>query len=119
MAIIAYMVRNKSCYLGPSHSDTKSYQNLLVDVYGGEDGNYDGANLGNIPLLNTFSYMRTGRFLYTSGKIENAGAYGFYLESEANSDKKFESFVSKTDYLSPQNTHYAKGNGFSLRCLVR
>ena len=103
------------------YSGTKSYQNLLVDAYGGTD--YDkipsASNISSIASLSPFSIVVSGDYAYYHGGIYNqlTGKYLWTQQASSYGDQAYYLDVAQ-NYLRPQTPYY-KGYGFSIRCLVR
>ena len=102
----------------PTYDGTKSYQNLLVEVYGGTDGYLLDSNLDVIIQNNPISFIRSGRYYYGSGSIVDRSNESFYWGLIPVSDTYARYLYFYSTYLNPQSSNY-KGNGFSFRCLVR
>ena len=104
----------------PTYNGTKSYQNLLVEVYGKQTSDSLGffdradAQVHFSPI-----YMgREGEYSYISGKATNRGTDGTLWQSTSHSASNAKDLVFHSTFLG---TLYAsdKGRGYSLRCLVR
>ena len=107
----------------PTYSGTKSYQNLLGEVYGITsenrdwqiwNGSYMGTTLQGIPI----SFILNGIYSHDTGSINNLNSYGYYSESNSSSTiysymLRFYSTGINTLGISP------RGTGQSLRCLIR
>ena len=102
----------------PTYDGTKSYQNLLVGVYGiAWNSNWKEWNETHMdapPQQKPISFIRSG--WYSSGNIGRLSTDGYYWHLRANSDitVSISWFVSAALY--PQGTN-GKGYGHSLRCL--
>ena len=101
-----------------SYSDTKSYQNLLVDAYGGTNGSYTGSTLGSLTLQTLFNLTYSGYYNTATGGIFEQGSYGYFWESQPYYNPYARALNFAHAYLGSQGANY-KGRGFSLRCLVR
>ena len=104
----------------PTYSGTKSYQNLLVEVYGGTSGTLSGSHLDAIIQNNPTSFVRSGAYRFDSGSLTYYPRtnYGFFWEATPYSATNARYLYFYSTYLTPQNNSN-KGNGISLRCLVR
>ena len=104
----------------PTHNGTKSYQNLLVGVYGGQESNttLETINSDSITQLLPFSFAHSGRYSYSTGVLSSRGSYGYYQKAAAHSAVSISSTNFTSTSLNPQDTA-SKGTGTSLRCLVR
>ena len=100
------------------YSGTKSYQNLLVDVYGGT-GFYDG--LRYTPNVSTIAQNGAMRFTYPGiyyGSDPHNQTYNGYFWTnygEGNSSARYLDLSSTV--LLPYNIR-SKGEGYAIRCLV-
>ena len=61
---------------------------------------------------------RSGNYNYANGGINNQRSNGNFWEGQANSTTNARNLNFNSTNLNPQNTNN-KGNGFSVRCLVR
>ena len=105
----------------PAYDGTKSYQNLLVEVYGMQIGGAWATPLLNADSsvqLNPVNLTSNGSYSSSSGSISGYNSEGYYSQSRVYSDINI--IVSRFThvFLLPQNA-LAKGNGFTVRCLVR
>ena len=104
-----------------SYSDTKSYQNLLVDVYGGaklqEDVHTSSYVLGTITTLSPLSFTYNGIMLEKSqpSKVEEGGGYWISFRNGQSTQR----FIYATYFVLTPPTSWILGEGLSLRCLVR
>ena len=99
-----------------SHSGTKSYQNLLVDVYGGE--RTSGASSESFNLDSPFNFTRTGYYNITAGDLTSESLAGSFWENEIYYENHARLLRFYRNELIPQYAN-GKGYGFSLRYLVR
>ena len=98
----------------PTYNGTKSYQNLLVEVYGIDMGSGKKDYYLQIKPTNL---IRGGLYNYGSGGITNDKYSGFYWESRSYTIIYAWSLYFSYGGLNSQNGNN-KGMGFSLRCLV-
>ena len=104
----------------PTYDGTKSYQNLLVGVYGGQ---YVSGNTG-IDKADSFmkrpptNFIRGGHYNYNSGRVSDRSSGGWYWYPNSTSTTRANRLTFGSDYLIP-NDSYNKGQGFPLRCLAR
>ena len=112
------------CWQLPTYDGTKSYQNLLVGVYGMVSyglinyGKYDKADsqIQSTPL----DLIRSGTYSYTSGYINNRSDEGHYWQPIVYSEFNVRYLSFYVTLLYPQDGGwYHKGYGMPLRCLVR
>ena len=105
----------------PTYDGTKSYQNLLVEVYelteASDPSKYKintDSQLHFIPI----SLVHNGRYYFSDGETHDFG-YTFYWQSSRAYDAT-QSFTLHTcsSYIFPVYS-YARGYGQSLRCLGR
>ena len=97
----------------PTYDGTKSYQNLLVGVYGGIDiGNNRDAILRRKPS----NFVNAGDYHY-NGYLGGRGGNNYWL-SVTRSSIVAANLYFTSNYFNPQEG-YQKGSGFSLRCLGR
>ena len=103
----------------PTYDGTKSYQNLLVEVY--ETSYSDGwitdsRNFGGEILIS--SLTRSGRYSHIYGSATYLGSEGYYFTKTAyNSAYTASLAFSGTSSIIMYTGD--KGYGFKLRCLVR
>ena len=105
----------------PTYDGTKSYQNLLVGVYGGQEskGNLFTTNSDSIIHFQPIAFIRGGNYNCSSGSINNLlSSFGTYWESRAYLTDLAWYFNLNFTTLDSQ-AGSPKGNGYSLRCLVR
>ena len=100
----------------PTYDGTKSYQNLLVGVYGGVN---DGSNRDSIIQQKPINLIHNGFYDYDSGGIGGRNNVGYYWRPSSVSADNARSLYFHSTYLSPLGYGNDKGLGFSLRCLVR
>ena len=108
------------CWQLPTYDGTKSYQNLLVEVYEMQTYNlWDGSwnNLDTALQVLPISLIHSGIYNYNYGIITNTGT-GYYLESIPYNTTNVWYLHFLSAYLDPR-TSLHKGYGYSLRCLVR
>ena len=108
------------CWQLPTYDSTKSYQNLLVEVYGGQESNGTigrTINSDSVIQFSSISFIRSGYYSYSSGGISVRDSNGYLWELEAVLTIAARILYFNSTYLYPQNTTY-KGSGFPLRCLV-
>ena len=99
-----------------SYSGTKSYQNLLVDVYGGIDTEFKQSNLGVVALQYPLSFSSRG-FYQNSGKIDGNWAVFLWSNNTLYTDKAGDSDLAiEAFFVQYQAT---RGRGLSFRCLGR
>ena len=104
----------------PTYDGTKSYQNLLVGVYGGVDSNGElleshlDAVIHNKPL----NSVRGGYYERSNGGINVRNGRGYYWRLDSSSDNSAGHLLAYSTYFNSQNAHF-KGHGMALRCLVR
>ena len=90
-----------------------------MGVYGGKTtSSLSGSLADSILLSQPLSFLRSGLYYWQSAARLNRGSYGYYWESHVYSvsDARYLYFSSSS--LSPQSG-YARGGGFSLRCVSR
>ena len=104
----------------PTYDGTKSYQNLLVGVYGGQEGaNWlPNINLDTITQSVPISLVRSGYYDYKAGNVNSRNIAGNYWESRVSSESYADRLNFDIASLLPQ-INYIKSQGFQLRCLVR
>ena len=100
-----------------SYSGTKSYQNLLVDVYGGKDD--FGIRISAFALRNPISFFYGEIYHNEYGKTTTASR-SYYTENGAMSNLRIASLHIHADFLGVQYYMSSlKGAGYAIRCLVR
>ena len=103
-------------------TDPKSYYNLIVRVYGGNNRPYanrlDGTLADSILLSQPLSFLRSGSYSWQSASRNNRGSNGFYWESRILSVSNANSLNFYSSYLNPQSSN-TRGYGFSVRCVSR
>ena len=103
---------------GPvTYSGAKSYQNLLVDVYGGTDYKHLGFtdNEDSILLMPVFTFTRSG---FYNADVSSQQSNGYFWERDGSEESMARNLIFYGTLMYPQNYGY-RGLGFSLRCLVR
>ena len=111
---LRYLVRQGHWQL-PTYDGTKSYQNLLVEVYGiSESYSAVGVKINSDSSIQfpPFNFIRSGFYIYSSGQTNFAWRGSFWY-STISVDLLFNSDTLRTQDSS------AKGFGLTLRCLVR
>ena len=105
----------------PTYDGTKSYQNLLVGVYGMEStGTTVKLRYDTELQQNPLDFIRSGSYSYISGNINARDSSGYYWESRAGSITNTWRMRFDSIYFGAQYLNYGdKGNGLSVRCLVR
>ena len=68
--------------------------------------------------LTSLLFIRSGNYNYSSGGINNRSSNGNYWQSRVNSETNARNLNFNSTNLNPQNNNN-KGNGFTVRCLVR
>ena len=79
---------------------------------------WNSANIDTQSQLLPINFIRGGRYVYSSGNITNRSSYGYYWQSRIYSDTYARYLTFNSTYLVPQNNS-TKGDGFTVRCLVR
>ena len=106
----------------PTYDGTKSYQNLLVEVYGGTWNsdwlNWPNANMDAILHNPAINLVRSGYYKYDPGVILHRSSDGDYWQSRVYSETNARGLDFISTRLLPQYSGL-KGDGFTLRCLVR
>ena len=102
-----------------SYSGTKSYQNLLVDVYGGTSESYANSALASIVFQSPFNFTRSGfrHFNRNDNGSDGSGVTGYFWLAEYYNSRAARIMYHDSDRLSPA-TLESKGFGFTVRCLV-
>ena len=102
----------------PTYDGTKSYQNLLVGVYGGQEGiDWLSTRLDTVTQNIPINLIRNGYYKYDSGSISSRNNYGYYWWLQASSNMlAMHLRLNATALYSQHHSH--KGAGYSLRCLV-
>ena len=99
----------------PSYSGTKSYQNLLVDVYGGVENVPNGSIAAIIPINFTLS----GAYYYDSGNHKLSEVDSTMWTRSRDYIKSGQPYEFGSTDKSFGKTHDGSwGFGFALRCLV-
>ena len=103
----------------PTYDGTKSYQNLLVEVYGGQasGGNNLTINSDSIIQFSPLGFIRGGNYYYASGRISNRNSFGDYWQFGGSDIENAQFSDFGASYLSAQASAN-KGYGFPIRCLV-
>ena len=103
-------------------TDPKSYYNLIIRVYGGNNRPYanrlDGTLADSILLAQPLSFLRSGSYYWQAASRNSRGSYGYYWESRINSVMVAYNLYFSSSTLYPQN-NYSRGYGFSVRCVSR
>ena len=109
------------CWQLPTYDGTKSYQNLLVEVYGiisyASIGYYSKADsqVQSTPL----NIVRNGNYRHNYGDIAARSSNGYYWYPEVlSSTSGRDILISETATVIIARGN-SKGDGISLRCLVR
>ena len=104
----------------PTYDGTKSYQNLLIGVYGetwnSNWQNWDDSHKDTVLQQEPTNLIRGGR--YYSGNIATRNNEGYFWTYQSILAADSGSLRFHSTALYPSNAN-AKGHGFSLRCLVR
>ena len=100
----------------PTNDGTKSYQNLLVGVYGMQTSNR--TNFDTEIQQKPFNFIRSGRYNYDIGNITFLTNDGYYWQAKTSSAVEVETLLFYATRISVQ-TSYPKGRGQPLRCLGR
>ena len=79
------------------------------------DSSFRTINSDSIAQSLPLNFARGGDYNYNSGNVGNRNNVGYYWESEVYSSISVRYLV----FYSTNWDASAKGNGFSLRCLVR
>ena len=118
MAILFAALSASLCWQLPTYSGTKSYQNLLVEVYGGtEVYNFKG-NFDSLAQLTPMNFARSGVYNGSAGSTSHTTSAGRYVQARVNSKGDFMTLTFFDNYMQ-LGFPYNKGYGFSLRCLGR
>ena len=97
------------------YSDTKSYQNLLVDVYGGENSYFASTSFSSSVLRSPIQLGYGNIYRFYDGNFNYSNG-SYWLSVVANNTRAhFLYFYS--GYLRAINA-YDKGAGMPIRCLV-
>ena len=97
-----------------SYSGIKSYQNLLVDVYGGTS-TWGARNV--FVQMTPLSFAMSGHYYWLYGGIDYQAMRSlFWTQAYASYTDAYYRYVTDT-YFSTYSI--AKAEGMSLRCLVR
>ena len=103
-------------------TDPKSYYNLIVRVYGGNNRPYanrlDGTLADSILLSQPLSFLRSGDYNWQTASRNLRGSYGYYWGSRIFSVADANSLSFDSSGLDPQ-PNYNRGTGFSVRCVAR
>ena len=89
----------------------KGSYKYLMDTY---NMTSNDAGIQSAPL----SFLRGGYFYWSSGNLLDRGSYGYYWESKIHSVTNARNLYFYSTALGSQDT-YAKGRGFSIRCVVK
>ena len=106
----------------PTYNGTKSYQNLLVGVYGIQVGGSWSAPLHNpdsVMHQSPLNFSRSGYYSCNSGSTNSGRSDGYYHSSRTGSATTMQYLNFNSTYLLPLNNYYERGAGITLRCLVR
>ena len=102
----------------PTYDGTKSYQNLLVGVYGvtwnSDWLNWNKSNIDVALQRNPINIIRSGR--YSSSLIQFGTLGGYYWQSIAAANNAAGNLAFYEYYLFPEMA-YSKDYGMTLRCL--
>ena len=109
------------CWQLPTYDGTKSYQNLLVGVYGVDYSrdwvtSSNSRNFGGEILIS--SLLRSGRYNYIYGTTAYIGSEGYYHTKTVTSSDSPTSLAFSSSSTIIRYTA-VKGYGFRIRCLVR
>ena len=102
----------------PTYDGTKSYQNLLVGVYGGTYGNLADSHIDTMVYNKPVNFDRGGHYYRGSGYIISRNGSGFYWQTQATTNTYGRYLNFSLSVLTPHPVS-DKGYGFSIRCLVR
>ena len=103
-------------------TDPKSYYNLIVRVYGGNNRPYanrlDGTLADSILLSQPLSFLRSGYYHWQTASRNYRGSDGRYWESRIASVTLANYLYFYSSSLNPQYGNF-RGYGFSVRCVSR
>ena len=103
-------------------TDPKSYYNLIIRVYGGNNRPYanrlDGTLADSILLAQPLSFLRSGYYRWQTASRDYRGSGGYYWESRVYSVSSASHLHFYSSNLYPQH-HLNRGYGFSVRCVSR
>ena len=105
----------------PTYNGTKSYQNLLVEVYGmvtATGGSTYRINVDSQLQLDPFDFVDSGYYSCSSGYTNLRNGGGGYWQLNAYTEPYSRDLLFYSTYLNPQYVN-EKGYGMALRCLVR
>ena len=95
-----------------------SYQTLLINAYNQQNaGDNRDSGIQDTPL----SFLRGGLYQYENGDLPVRGERGHYLESKASNSIYAFFLYFRSITLDPRSIYSfrRKGDGYSIRCVVR